>query len=205
MQNIDDFQKLQKEEKASRIYFNNNDPVCIRFDGKNITKDHKHYPLTTINGFTHQAFLSAQNVLGTQSGIIYAGLDEVSVIFTDPAIFWCQFDDRNKDYAMGLLLQTFVKSFYKYYPEVYFGTSMFTVKDPLFYLHTKQALNSNNSIVYIAKDFLSVDKYHNVPTDDILKNLNRYAPEAVAWMMENPWFQDGYCKVVKNDRPAFIF
>ena len=198
--NYEKFNRLQKKEQVSRIYLNPNKPVIIRFDGKDITKDHKNYPLTATNGFTYHAFLSGIHLLEDmpgKKGIVYAGLDEVSIAFTDPMIFWHSFEDSNKDYAMSVLVQRFVKYFYKYYPEVLFGVSMFNVdntEDIYEYIHIRQMITSTNAITYLAKDFLPKEEYHDLSTDDILKNLTKTSPEAISWMTNNPWFQNGYCK-----------
>ena len=154
--------KYKKLENRYRAFLDPGMPVAIRVDGKDVTKNHARYPLIPYEGFRRAVFESAVHVAKIFSGtsasdtIVYAALDEATIIFTDAQAFWATFDDRNAMYAASIILQHFLAAYRERSggDPAMFGISAFSIPKEQVeeYLCLRQNLVRMIGITYIAKE-----------------------------------------------------
>ena len=168
--------RYKKEEEAGRVKLKRGLPIVLRFDGKNVTKDHKGYPLMEKDGFTSHIFEAAKAMMEGIPSYIYAVLDEVSVVVLDSERFWERFDDTDLMYCLSIMLQEFLLAASPSCKGTFFGCTIFQIEEgsPEGYIEERHSLGLANAIVYCAKEYrLPVYEYHGRDLEDILFSLQK--------------------------------
>ena len=172
--------KLAEQEKRQRIYLDEELPLVIRLDGKNITKDHARMNLI-YSGFTKYLFDSCRALAAQKeySCEIYSVMDEASIVFQEGRDFFKDFDDTNQIYASNIFLQCFLSFFWQKeeYSDVQFGVSLFSLRgkeDTKLYIVERQRIGKIVAIDYYAKDRLPRNYYHQKSSEEIINNIKHY-------------------------------
>lgn len=168
-----DFPELEKEYRS---FLSDSHPLVIRLDGKNVTKKHKKYPLTNEHGFTWHLYQTGKSLAANKNCLIYAGLDEISFLYPDPADFLFEFDDSNTMYCSAIFLQRFCQIFWKIYPNVLFGMSVFQLpraEDCPDYIAYRKKLVYWAALTWLAKEYLSKENYHLKTEEEVYNVLEK--------------------------------
>ncbi|MCD8368946.1 MAG: hypothetical protein LUC94_01200 [Clostridiales bacterium] len=191
-QQTEDFRLLEAEQ---RIYLSDQDPLVIRLDGKDVTKDKVHYDLTEPEGFTKAILLAAKaaalvfvppmaaemrhgiGIVRNRGVLLFAMMDEVSIIFRTPCFFFRNFDDTNQIYDTGIFLQEFLSALHRdgRFPDTRFGISGFNIpaqkcRD---YICWRRGLCKEAAVMYAAKrSSLPKEIYAGKSSGEILKALS---------------------------------
>lgn len=164
---------FESEENAFRPQLSNNLVTVIRLDGKNITKNHKEYPLLEPLSFTWEIKNAGTKLVHSKKYkecFIYTCLDEISFIFPDSKDLLSEFDDGNAMYLAGIFLQEFHQNLKK---DVFFGISVFQIRlqQILPYIKFRKKCCCDAAITYYAKEHLSIADYHKQEPSQIIKTL----------------------------------
>ncbi|MCD8082357.1 MAG: hypothetical protein LUE86_02230 [Clostridiales bacterium] len=187
-----DFRSLEAKQ---RIYLSDQDPLVIRLDGKDVTKDKIHYDLTEPEGFTKAIFRAAKaatlvfvppmaaemrhgiGIVRNRGILLFAMMDEVSIVFRSPCFFFKNFDDTNQIYDTGIFLQEFLSALHQdeRFSNTRLGISGFNIpaqkcKD---YIRWRRSLCKKAAIMYIVKqNKLPKEMYTGKSYEEILKALS---------------------------------
>lgn len=186
-------------ENKYRAQLSKNNPLVIRLDGKDITKNFEKYNLMDPDGFTYSLYDTAKNVCSAYHCRIYAVMDELSIIFLNPHEFFSKFTTVDSLRCGCVFLQDFIEYYWEHYEHVKFKISIFSIKYDVIesYINSREKTGENTSVFYFAKHFLDKDEYTNKKKEDIVsvikkKNLyNKY--------LENPNFSAGYKDIIIPD------
>lgn len=186
-------------EQNHRIFLSLKLPVVIRLDGKDITKNHKKYPLMDIHGFTCYLNKIGKKIVSRKTCMIYTALDEINFIFSDSREFFHAFDDTNSLYCAGIFLQQFCKEFWKYYPEVKFGISIFSIpKDKIDeYVNYRKELCKTAAVFYFAKENLTVQEYKGKTEQELIRYLK--FKKLYSKLATHPFFMTGIQTNIRTD------
>lgn len=155
-----------KENHFHRIH---PDKAAVIFlDCKDVTRNHKQYDLLERDLIYRLLSNAAFNVAKETelSCTIYAGIDEVSILFPDVQWLMGYFRVGDcADYILSLFMQRFLKHFWKDYPEIYLKGTLFQLppKDINRYLKYRQEVCKAVSMFYVAKENLPTEKYRRLP------------------------------------------
>ena len=192
--------KFQALEKSQRLYLQENKPVIIRLDGKDVTKNHKDYPLIPWVPFRKAVFDAAEAVASMYARFtgkqVYSAMDEASIIFHDTGPFWKKFDDTNAIYAVAIILQQFLAEYKRHNGpgDTMFGISIFNVsrKDIEEYIALRKQLAFNTAAVYLAKEMGRKDLYHRISDK-----------ESFGMMMDDPEYARAFAEISEHDNSFF--
>lgn len=114
-------------EKASEI--NEDKPLVVFLDGRGITGNHETFNLMT--GVFQRAMVEAAlGAAGGEECLIYAALDEVSMIFPKPKDIISHLEYKTNDEVIATILQDFVSVFWKKFGDyVRFHGYVFNLED----------------------------------------------------------------------------
>lgn len=177
-------------EQAQRFHLSDHSPIVIRLDGKDVTKNHKKYPLMRKNGFTESIMNAAKEITKDCNCIYFAMLDEVNIIFHDPVQFIEREADDDQMYGAVMFLQCFLDKVKCAYPEVRFNISVFNIKagTEQKYITYRREFCKVASIVYVAKEYLEKEEYSHRDVRAVLQVLReKHLPNPI----DNPelhWF-----------------
>lgn len=162
-------------EKSFRRQLSAEAPIVVRFDGKNITKNHKKYHLMDVDGFTRTIFDAAVTLAKDTESLIYAALDEVSIVFLHPLELFGRTQDRDLLYSAIMILQDFLQLTAKKYPEVKFNVSVFNIPNNagLKYIAYRKHFAFSTAVTYYAKEYLHRSEYVGKNESEILETLKR--------------------------------
>lgn len=187
-----DFRSLEAEQ---RIYLSDQDPLVIRLDGKNVTKDKAHYDLTEPEGFTKAILRAAKaatlvfvppmaaemrhgiGIVRNRGVLLFAMMDEVSIVFRTPCFFFRNFDDTNQIYDIGIFLQEFLSALHQdgRFLDTRFGISGFNIPAQKCreYIRWRRGLCKEAAVMYAAKrSSLPKEMYAGKSSGEILKALS---------------------------------
>lgn len=172
---MDEFLTFQNIEQGFRRKLSADNPVVVRFDGKNVTKNHKKFHLMDTNGFTKTIFDAAIHISVGAECYIYAALDEVNIVYYNPIEFFGKTNDCDLLYSAVMILQDFLRWTRQIYPQVKFNVSVFniTVDQIEDYIKYRKQLAYTTAATYYAKENLSPALYHGKSAKTIIKNLEK--------------------------------
>lgn len=162
-----------KEEEYARTYLSQNSPAILRIDGKNITKHHDMINLL-YSDFTRQIF-DASGLSNYMPIRRFAILDEVSICF-DSNVLKQKFDDLNTIYLSNVITQDFLKRIWNFYPNTYFGVSLFSISANQVnqYFTNRAEIGAETALIYFAKEYMRKSDYHMKTKKEIEKNILEY-------------------------------
>lgn len=191
----------QNKEDAYRI-LNFDEPIVIFMDGKAVTNNHKRFPmLGKENNFAKrlmecgEAFIKEINI----DAILYAGIDELSIIVLNPKdmIYYFGVGD-NIDYISTIFIQKFIERFWEYY-KCYFKNITYNIKEENIsrYLQYRKDVCYSGGLWYIAKEYLPKDKYRGLDFDEMIELLKKENLWDV--FLKEDYIHEGYMKKIKKD------
>ena len=114
-------------EKAAEI--NEDKPLVVFLDGRGITGNHKTFNLMT-GAFQKAMVKAALGAAGGEECLVYATLDEVSMIFPKPKNIISHLEYKTNDEVIATILQDFVSVFWKKFGDyVRFHGYVFNLED----------------------------------------------------------------------------
>ena len=152
-------------------YLDENKPICIFLDGKDVTKHHEQYLMLKEDGFTKKVFESAKKIV--RNAYVYATMDEVSIIYTNPHEFLKDFHDSNSIYCGVIVLEKFLQKFWSENEKTFFSLSVFNLdeNDIEDYLEYRKKLGRQTAITWQAKEHLPRGMYHRCSVEEIEKRV----------------------------------
>ncbi len=139
--------------------------TVIMMDCKDVTSDHQNFHLMSEHPI-YQTMADCAGRIAVSEGLdctIYAGIDELTVVFHQPQQLFDTFRVGDcADYIVALYTQRFLKIFWKTYPTVFIKTSIFSLP------HTevrrliayRKAICRSGALYYQAKEHLDKSIYH---------------------------------------------
>ena len=168
---FDRYKDLQdlKEKNFHRI-----DPskyTIIFMDCKGITRQHQKYDLINKDRIYEVLTSCAYNIASKYniSCTIYGAIDEVNIIFKNPALLCSIFDVGNcADYILSLYMQQFLKLFWRQYPDINLKATIFNLSpsDIDRYIAFRKEVCRIVALFYIAKNNLDKAKYTGLPFEE---------------------------------------
>ena len=176
--NIEYFKKI---EQNYRTQLNPHLPIIVRFDGKNVTKDHKRFHLLQPNGFTDAITSAAIHLAEHGDCAIYSYLDEVSVIFLDAQDLFSLTEDYDLLYSAVMILQIFKDYLPEDLKKVKFNVSVFNIpEDQCFnYILYRRHYCEEASLVYYAKEYFPKNFYHRKNRTELFGKLLRHGHDEI--------------------------
>lgn len=177
--------------------------AVIFMDCKDVTGDHVHYHLMNEHP-VYKTMVDCAYRIAEDANLdctIYGGIDEVSVIFSDPQQLYDYFRvDDCADYILTLYMQRFLKLFWEYYPDIYIKNTLFSIPaehTERFLAYRKEICHSG-ALFYQAKEHLDKNLYRGPDftieqMEELLKNHGLYDE-----VITNDLFYNGIKKVYKG-------
>ncbi|MCC2255557.1 hypothetical protein LKD70_14225 [Ruminococcus sp. CLA-AA-H200] len=151
--------------------------TVIFLDCQGITKNHKDYKLMDKDPIYRIMADCAYNVAEDiqSTCIIYAGVDEASIIFRDVADLYNAFQMGDcADYVLSLFMQRFLKYFWEKYPNIYVKGTIFNLptKDIQRYINYRHDVCRAVAMFYMAKEYLPKELYSQLEfAEESIKEL----------------------------------
>lgn len=169
---------------------------CVVFfiDGKNVTKNHKDYPMLGTANFTKCLFECAKRVVRdiNTSALIYAAIDELTIIFTNPSDVFSYFGVGGSTSCIcGLLVQRIFCDFQLFY-KCYFKPVVFQLNecDIKRWISYRKEVCNIIGVYYIAKEYLPKNLYRDKDLPDVLNLLREH--DLIRVISSNRYICDGY-------------
>lgn len=214
------YEKLQKVRKSvvktttnfdllklkSYKYLDENKPICIFLDGKDVTKHHEDYNLLQEDGFTKRAFESAKKV--AQNAYVFATMDEVSIVYPNAKEFLKDFHDSNSIYCGVMVLEKFLQFFWSdiRFMNTFFSLSVFNLEETDIedYFEYRKKLGRQTAITWQAKEHLPSGAYHRCSIETIEKRLREHGLYEA--LETHPYILDGLFEYVGTpiDKTALL-
>lgn len=194
--NIEYFKKI---EQNHRTQLNPHLPIIVRFDGKNVTKDHKRFHLLQPNGFTDAITSAAMRLAKYGNCVIYSYLDEVSIIFLEPQMFFLLTEDYDLLYSAVMILQKFKDYLPEEFKNVKFNISVFNIpQDQYFnYVLYRKHYCKESTLVYYAKEYFPPSFYRGKSRAELFEKLLCHGCTEIK-SPELRWFFDGRTYIRKG-------
>lgn len=155
--------------------------AVLFMDCKDVTADHQRYQLMGKDPVYRVMADCARQVSQKEnlSCMIYAGIDEASVVFPDSRQLYDRFRvDDCADYVLSLFTQRFLKLFWKIYPKIYVKSTIFPLSIPDIgrYLSYRKEVCQTVAAFYQAKEHLPSALYRDLPfaKEPVCKLLMEY-------------------------------
>lgn len=183
-----------------------NKSIVIFLDGKDVTKNHKKYPMIGDANFTECMFECCKSVIRdiNADAIIYAAIDELTVIFTNPVDVFKFFGvDGSASCICGLFTQRLVKRFWDFY-ECFFKPVIFQMDTSFIdrWITYRREICNIIGIYYVAKEFLPKGSYKDKDLSDVLTLLRKHNLTSV--ISSNRYICDGCYYRFEKDNTKFF-
>lgn len=164
---------FQGIEKSYRRNLSTTVPIIVRFDGKNVTKNHEKFHLMDVDGFTKDILCAAKSMVNGMECTIYAALDEVSVVFHKPFEFFGKTQDKDLLYSAIMILQDFLRYTREVYPGLKFNVTVYNIGFDQIdsYIQYRKDMAYQTAVTYYAKEYLPPQTYVDKSTSYILEAL----------------------------------
>ena len=173
----DKYKDLWELKENTYLHINPDMPIVIFMDGRNVTNNHKGFPMLGDHNYT-QCLIECGTELVREintTAIIYAALDEISFIFYDTKDIIQYFGvDDNANYLCTLFMQRFIKKFWNYFGN-FFKNTIYNIpsEDISRYLAYRKEICYSGGLWYIAKEFLSKEKYRGLALPEMERLLKK--------------------------------
>ena len=183
-------------------------PVVIFMDGVGVTRNHHLYNMLQPNNYTVRLSQSANALLRMLNidCTYYAALDEISFIFPDTQqLIDVMRMDNTKAYIESLFAQKFVKIMWNYYPQTIIKVTSFNIGSENIqeWIKYRTDVCKNNSVMYVAKEYLDKEKYHEKESKEIIRELKKeHLYDEV--LLKNKALYKGILKTVHRNDDSMI-
>lgn len=164
---------FQAIEKSYRRNLSTTVPIVVRFDGKNVTKNHRKFHLMNVDGFTKDILCAAKSMADGMECTIYAALDEVSIVFHKPFEFFGRTQDKDFLYSTIMILQDFLRYTREVHPDIKFNVIVYNIDFDQIdsYIQYRKDMAYQAAVTYYAKEYLPAKTYVNKSTSYVLNAL----------------------------------
>ena len=165
---FDKFKDLWNQKERSFKRIDSRQSLVIFMDCKDVTSDHSHFDQSGSDPI-YRIMADCAYRVAVESDLsctIYAAIDEVSIIFSDPKKLVGYFRVGDcADYLCSLYLQRFLRHFWKYYPKINLKSTVFPLSqcDTGRYLQYRKEVAQTVAMFYVAKQSLPASKYRDLP------------------------------------------
>lgn len=170
-------------------------PIVIFLDGKDVTKHHDTYPMIGKYNFTEMMMHYGYELVKEigADAVIYASLDEISFIFSEPDKLTHYIKDDSKSCIGALFVQKFVEKFWKY-KKAYFKSTVFNIDSENIgrWIEFRKAVGDNTGLMYVAKEYLPMDLYKGKSGIELERLLCETGLDSVC--KKNKYIREGYYK-----------
>lgn len=159
---------LWEKKEQSRPPISGNKPIIFFMDGQKVTRTHPEW----MPEMPERMATAAAKIIDHWKidCIIYAFLDEISVILTNPRQVMKQFQlDRVASHLRELFLQRLLPELQALYPGMIFWIDVYEIdsKDVSRYLTYRKEFCQSGAVFYYAKKYLPKAEYSNRPLSEV--------------------------------------